>query len=171
MTGWANGTFRMHAKDIDSFYHANLYINIATVSNERALRGRIVQSFLGLAQEFAPAPILMTGNPPNSTAVSGLAWVNVDSTCRLHYQVRLHGVDRRVESKLLLLDHPMRNLKALNLVPGRQIDLQDFIGQEAAGHQDAIHKLTMARMHSADASLKVENNDFVIESKLYLLVK
>ena len=45
--GWANGTFRMDAKDIDSFYHANLYINVATTTNTRALRGRIVQNLLG----------------------------------------------------------------------------------------------------------------------------
>ena len=67
--GWANGTFRMDAKDIDAFYHANLYINVATTTNVRALRGRIVQNLLGLAQEFSRSPILLHGNPPNRTAI------------------------------------------------------------------------------------------------------
>ena len=42
----------------------------------------------------------------------------------MHYQVRLHGTDRREEYKLVLEDHPMRNLKSLHLAPGRQLDLQ-----------------------------------------------
>ena len=67
--GWANGTFRMDAKDIDAFYHANLYINVATTTNVRAMRGRIVQNLLGLAQEFSRSPILLHGNPPNRTAI------------------------------------------------------------------------------------------------------
>ena len=50
--------------------------------------------------------------------------MNVDSTCRMHYQVRLHGIERREEFKIVLEDHPMRNLKALHLAPGRQMDLQ-----------------------------------------------
>ena len=103
----------MDAKDIDAFYHANLYINVATDQNDRELRGRIVQNLLGLAQEFSRAPILLHGNPPNRTSISGLAWLNVDSTCRLHYQVRLHGVHKTSEAKIILEDHPMRNLKAL----------------------------------------------------------
>ena len=50
--------------------------------------------------------------------------MNVDTTCRMHYQVRLHGIDRREEFQLVLEDHPMKNLKALHLAPGRQLDLQ-----------------------------------------------
>jgi hypothetical protein len=171
--GWANGTFRMEASDVDDMYHANLYINVATEDNERELRGRIIQHLITPAQELAKFPLLLSGNPPNRTMISGLAWVNVDSTCRFHYQIRLNGVDKSIKSKLTLKDHPMRNLKALNLVPGRQIDLQDFSGPEATGHQDAIHKLTMARLDSGDASLTVVSHmspghelRFQIESRI-----
>ena len=84
-----NGTFRMNSKDIDTFYHANLYINVASENHERELRGRIVQHFLGPAQEFAIRPILLKGTSGDSNAtVSGLAWLTVDTTCRLHYQVQ-----------------------------------------------------------------------------------
>ena len=63
----------------------------------------------------------------------------------------------------------MRNLKALNLVPGRQLDLQDFRGYEATGHQDSIHKLTMARMNSGDATLKIESDNYTIGNKIEYL--
>ena len=77
----------MNSKDIDAFYHANLYINVASENHERELRGRIVQHFLGPAQEFASRPILLEGSSGNNATVSGLAWLTVDTTCRLHYQV------------------------------------------------------------------------------------
>ena len=70
-----------------------------------------MQNLLGLAQEFSKAPILLHGNPPNRTAISGLAWIDVDSTCRLHYQVRLNAGKRNTEAKIVLQDHPMQNLK------------------------------------------------------------
>ena len=60
-------------------------------------------------------------------------------------------------------------LQALNLVPGRQLDLQDFVGTEATGHQDSIHKLTMARMGSGDASLSIQSQNepnFIIEGRI-----
>ena len=60
-------------------------------------------------------------------------------------------------------------MQALNLVPGRQLDLQDFVGLEASGHQDSIHKLTMARMGSGDASISVQSQNepnFVIKGRI-----
>ena len=36
--------------------------------------------------------------------------------------------------------------------------LQDFRGVETSGHQDSIHRLTLARMDSGDASLAVYNS-------------
>ena len=55
------------------------------------------------------------------------------------------------------------------MVPGRQLDLQDFVGTEATGHQDSIHKLTMARMGSGDASLSIQSQNepnFIIEGRI-----
>ena len=66
---WANGTFRMNAQDLDAFYHANLYINIGTLNNDRHLRGRIVQNLIGPAQELSKSPILLESSPPNRTMV------------------------------------------------------------------------------------------------------
>ena len=60
-------------------------------------------------------------------------------------------------------------MQALNLVPGRQLDLQDFVGLEAYGHQDSIHKLTMARMGSGDASISVQSQNepnFVVKGRI-----
>ena len=50
-------------------------------------------------------------NPYMNGPLSGLAWINVDSTCRLHYQVRLNAGKKATEAKILLQDHPMQNLK------------------------------------------------------------
>ena len=67
--------------------------------------------------------------------MSGLAWTNVDSTCKLNYYVRLSSADKREESKLLLKDYPMKNLKAMALVPIRTVELQEFYGNEVSGYQ------------------------------------
>ncbi len=59
-----------------------------TNESEPELRGRIIQHLVTPAQELATAPLLLASTPPNRTLVTGLAWVNIDSTCRFHYQVR-----------------------------------------------------------------------------------
>ena len=59
----------MNAQDLDAFYHANLYINIGTLNNDRHLRGRIVQNLIGPAQELSKSPILLESSPPNRTMV------------------------------------------------------------------------------------------------------
>lgn len=167
--GWANGTMRLVAGDVEDLYQADLFVNVATENNERELRGRIVPQLMGPEHEWAVAPVALVGDPPNRTMISGLAWANVDPTCRLNYKVRLTGVEKTTESKLVLKDHPMRNLKALTLIPGRHLDLQDFVGPEASGHMDDIHKLTMARMDSGDASFNIVHGGedaFLVEGKI-----
>ncbi len=67
--------------------------------------------------------------------MNGLAWANVDSTCKLNYYVRLSSADKREESKLSLKDYPMKNLKAMALVPIRTSELQEFYGTEVSGYQ------------------------------------
>ncbi len=67
--------------------------------------------------------------------MSGLAWANVDSSCKLNYYVRLSSSDKRGESKISLKDYPMKNLKAMALVPIRTLELQEFYGNEVSGYQ------------------------------------
>ena len=62
----------MNAQDLDAFYHANLYINIGTLNNDRQLRGRIVQNLIGPAQELSKSPILLESSPPNRTMVNNV---------------------------------------------------------------------------------------------------
>ena len=69
------------------------------------------------------------------TSVSGLAWSNVDTSCKLNYYVRLSSGDKRGESKLPLKDYPMKNLKAMVMVPIRTLELQEFYGNEVSGYQ------------------------------------
>lgn len=85
--GWANGTLSLSAEDIEDLYKADLYINVASAENDRELRGRIVPQMMTEAHEMV-RPILLTGD---RTRVSGIAWTNIDSSCRVNYQVRKRG--------------------------------------------------------------------------------
>jgi len=46
---------------MEDLYHSNLYINVATMLNDREIGGRIVSQLLGPAQELADHPILIAG--------------------------------------------------------------------------------------------------------------
>ena len=64
-------------------------------------------------------------------------------------------------SKLTLKDYPMKNLKSnYAMMSGRTEELQSFRGAEVDGHEDNVHKLTMARLDDGDAS-------YVITSKAH----
>jgi hypothetical protein len=51
----------LSANDLEDLYHSNLYINVATMQNEREVRGRLVAQSLGPAHELADHPILIAG--------------------------------------------------------------------------------------------------------------
>ena len=151
--GWANGTLRLSAEDIEDLYKADLYINVASRDNDRELRGRIVPQMMTEAHEMV-RPILLTGP---ETKVSGIAWTNVDNSCKVNYQVRLAGVAPKTESRLTLKDFPYHNVRNLAMMPGRVTELEEFRGSESIGSQGNIHKLTMARLDAGDAAFVVEN--------------
>ena len=110
-SGGISGTIRLSAGDIEDLYKADLYINVATNSDDRLLRGRIMPQVRGLVSEILDSPdlillilqlmteahelarpVLMKAsharNEDGST-VAGIAWANIDSTCTLKYQVRV----------------------------------------------------------------------------------
>ena len=90
--------------------------------------------------------------------MNGLAWANVDSTCKLNYYVRLSSADKREESKLSLKDYPMKNLKAMALVPIRTLDLQEFYGTEVSGYQ--VQKLNIENCNFAEQENKFHSTYF-----------
>lgn len=111
--GWSNGSLQMEALDIEALYRSNLYLNVLTSGSgagQDALRCRITSHLLNPAHELSNAPILMKSNPSSqqtSSPVTGIAWTNMDSTCRIHYAVRLAGMqDQNVESELILKTYP-----------------------------------------------------------------
>ena len=113
--GWSNGSIKMEALDIEALYRSNLYLNILTSGNGAngpdAMRCRITPHLLSPANELSTSPILMKSDPPSSdtSSVSGIAWTNMDSTCRIHYSARLAGLeDSNGMSKLVLKDYPLR---------------------------------------------------------------
>ena len=115
--GWSNGTLTMEALDIEALYRSNLYLNVLTSGSgggqQDALRCRITSHLLNPSHELSNAPILMKSDPiaplNENSAVTGIAWTNMDSTCRIHYSVRLSGLkDQNMESELILKDYPLR---------------------------------------------------------------
>ena len=113
--GWSNGSIKIEALDIEALYRSNLYLNILTSGNggngPDAMRCRITPHLLSPANELSTSPILMKSDPPSSdtSSVSGIAWTNMDSTCRIHYSARLAGLeDSNGMSKLVLKDYPLR---------------------------------------------------------------
>jgi len=149
--GWANGSVVMSASQVEDMFKENLYLNVDTQGQARALRGRLVTHLAGPA-DFSGAAVMLGGE--DNQMASGLAWVSIDDTCRLHYSVRIEGnnVDK-MDQVLQLEDYPVSNLKSVPLFPGTKRTLQDCQGRKCSGHLDNIHKLTMARLNAGDAAL------------------
>lgn len=119
--GWSNGSLKMEALDIEALYRSNLYLNVLTSgsgASQDALRCRITSHLLNPAHELSNAPILMKSNPPSLTSpVAGIAWMNMDSTCRIHYAVRVAGMqDQNVESELVLKTYPTLRYEILCVI-------------------------------------------------------
>ncbi len=45
---WSNGSLTMGALDLEDLYTSDLYLNVATTNNEKALRGRLVLQSLSM---------------------------------------------------------------------------------------------------------------------------
>jgi len=167
--GWANGTAKLTAGQVDELFKENLYLNVATQHNDQALRGRLVTHLAGPSESSGEA-VLMKGD---DSSVSGVAWASLDDTCRLHYNIRLEGSQLDTASPSLELeDYPIQNLdnlKALPLFPSTKRHLQDCRGKKCSGHADNIHKLMMARLDSGDAAFLMTNagqNEFVLKGQM-----
>lgn len=81
--GRASGSIRISAKEMEQLFKDNLYMNVATSENERALRGRLALQMMSEATE-TNQPILLKSN---HTLVSGIAWTSINAQCRLNYEV------------------------------------------------------------------------------------
>ena len=63
--GWANGTLRLGAEDVEALYRGGLFVNVATGKSDRELRGRIVPQIMTDAHEPV-RPILLSGEGTRS---------------------------------------------------------------------------------------------------------
>ncbi|TRY80007.1 hypothetical protein TCAL_08936 [Tigriopus californicus] len=163
--GEASGSIRISAKEMEQLFKDNLFLNVATLANERALRGKLTIQMMSEATETI-RPILLKSN---LSLVSGIAWTSINAHCRLNYEMRLIGPERKTESTLTLKDFPMKNLKNLAMMPGRQLALQTFRGPTVSGHQDNLHKLSVARLDGGDASFVIRHEghyEFEIEGRI-----
>ena len=162
--GWANGTMKLDAKDLDVLFKSDLFANVA-LSNGVKLSGRIHHHALVQAHESV-SPVLLKSADED---VAGIAWADIDNSCNFNYQVRVSAdlEPATSESRLILQDFPMSSLKTAAMMPGRTLELESgFRGSSVEGSADRIHKLTMARMDAGDASLTVLGPEFRIEGRL-----
>ena len=153
-----SGTVYLAAGHIDELFKENLFLNLATVREPQAMRGRILTHLAGPPESSGDAVMLKSDN----NKITGLAWAFLDETCRLHYNIRLEGSDSldNAEPSLELEDYPIHksnNLKAMPLFPSTKRHLQDCRGSQCLGHADNIHKLMLARLDSGDAAFLMSN--------------
>lgn len=90
--GWANGTIdKLGPKVLEPLYSGNLAVNVATQNESSLIRGRLSAHLVSEARD-ASVPILLKreGVALTSGAV-GMAWINIDLDCHIHYDISLSG--------------------------------------------------------------------------------
>lgn len=90
--GWANGTIdKLGPKVLEPLYSGNLAVNVATQNESSLIRGRLSLHLVSEARDAA-APVLLKREATSVTSGAvGMAWINVDSDCHIHYDVALSG--------------------------------------------------------------------------------
>ncbi|KAJ3642845.1 hypothetical protein Zmor_025596 [Zophobas morio] len=157
INGWANGTLvKLSPKVLEPLYAGNLTVNVATPNDTSLIRGRLVPKPVADARD-APAPFLLKReNYTLPASAVGLAWVNVDTDCYIHYDVSLSGLgsERKLELSLELL--PM-------LAPGAPVitrHLDEFQGNQVEGSPvNALTREESRRLDSGVGFLKVKEQD------------
>lgn len=99
-SGQALGSWsRLEARHIHMLLQNELFINVATAHNQDGeLRGQIKALFYsGLDAPRNELPTPLAGffvSPPVRTGASGHAWVSVDQSCHLHYEIVVAGLSK-----------------------------------------------------------------------------
>uniref|UniRef100_A0A3B4A709 Chordin n=1 Tax=Periophthalmus magnuspinnatus TaxID=409849 RepID=A0A3B4A709_9GOBI len=100
VTGQAMGSWsRLEARHIHMLLQNELFINVATAHNQDGeLRGQIKALYYsGLDAPRHELPTPLAGffvSPPVRTGASGHAWVSVDQSCHLHYEIVVAGLNK-----------------------------------------------------------------------------
>lgn len=90
--GWANGTIdKLGPKVLEPLYSGNLAVNVATQNESSLIRGRLTAHLVSEARD-ASAPVLLKREGVTlSSSIVGLAWINIDLDCHIHYDISLSG--------------------------------------------------------------------------------
>ncbi|GAB6031851.1 hypothetical protein CHUAL_010251 [Chamberlinius hualienensis] len=176
--GWANGTLnRLSARDIELLTSAELHVVIGSDLHPIHLTGQVKQRLFGEAQSGDFFPLLLRGG--NGPA-AGQAWMAVDDTCRLYYEVvvgnqqqfqqlqsnkKLHGG----RGKDLIDEVGIVELVDIGVLPDdrtssytRELDIrQEFTGNEVEDVAEDISNAAFARLEAGNAILHVSINSTV----------
>lgn len=154
--GWANGTIdKLGPKVLEPLYSGNLAVNVATENESSLIRGRLSAKLVADARD-APAPVLLKREdynlPPSAV---GIAWVNIDNECHIHYDISLSGLgssDRQMQLYMEFL--PM-------VAPGAPVTtkyLDEFQGYQIEGSPtDILPKEELIRMDTGVVFVKIKD--------------
>ncbi|XP_017771665.1 PREDICTED: dorsal-ventral patterning protein Sog [Nicrophorus vespilloides] len=155
--GWANGTVdRIFPKLLDPLYSGNLAVNVATQSENSLIRGKLSPRLVAEARD-ASAPVLLKREDYSlPTSAVGMAWINVDNDCNIHYDVSLTGLgsqERQLELYLEFL--PM-------IAPGAPVlyrHLGEIQGSQVEGSPtEALRYEELNRLDSGVCFIKVKES-------------
>lgn len=158
--GWANGTQdKITPKIIEPLYSGNLWVSVAkgnysmTKGNFTMAKGKLVPKLVADARD-APAPILLRRESNVPSSAVGLAWINVDNMCNLHYDVTLSGLGHPGPLDVYLEMLPM-------IAPGAPViprHLGEIVGGNLDGStNDILRREELRRLDSGVAFLKIKD--------------
>lgn len=154
VNGWANGTVdKLSPRVLEPLYSGNLGVNVETQTEKSLIRGRLSARLVADARD-APAPVLLKREdnslPPSAV---GMAWVNVDNECHVHYDVSISGMgplEKKLELYMELL--PM-------IAPGAPVIsrlLDEFHGNQVEGSPtETLSKEELTRLDTGVVFVKV----------------
>lgn len=152
--GWANGTVdKLGPKVLEPLYSGNLAVNVATERESSLIRGRLSAKLVADARD-APSPVLLKREDYNLPASAvGLAWINIDNDCHIHYDVSLSGLGSSDKQLQLFMEFlPM-------IAPGAPVTtrfLDEFQGYQVEGSPpEILPKEELSRLDTGVVFVKI----------------
>lgn len=155
--GWANGTIdKLGPKVLEPLYSGNLAVNVATQSDNSLIRGRLTAHLVAEARD-APSPILLKREdynvPPSAV---GIAWINIDSECHIHYDVAISGLGGSEKHLALYMElFPMIAPGAPNIT--KILDADVHSNQVEGSSNEPLSKEEIKRLTYGVTFLKIKD--------------
>ncbi|KAG8228162.1 hypothetical protein J437_LFUL002816 [Ladona fulva] len=158
--GWANGSLdRLSPRELEQLYAGEVWVTAVADSGPgatAAIKGRLTVHPAAGARS-SEGPILLKRNDISApAALTGIAWVAVDSDCTLLYEVSLSGLEDWVGPGDRPLNLYLEDTPAM--VPGAPVArklLDEFRGPQLEGFTMNLSESELARIEYGVAVLEV----------------